>query len=133
MLMAQLGEKPFTHLTWKCTSHKILPHTIFIYTSRVSDLPFPPSPPPPVCFRALKTLGTETPANPDISFLIYCTNNQEYFSKYMLRALKMIPLVSTLTDLVLFMFPFLLLATLRLPLCIGLQVHIIPICERVKY
>jgi hypothetical protein len=30
------------------------------------------------------TENTETLANPDVSFLIYCTDNQEYFSKYAL-------------------------------------------------
>jgi hypothetical protein len=87
----------------------------------------------PFCFRALTTLGTETPANPDVNFLIYCTDNQEYFSKYVLRTLRMIRLVPKLMGLVLFMFPSLLLATLLLPLWIGLQVLIIPIFERVKY
>jgi len=86
-------------------------HTyFFIYIPRVSDLPFRP-----FCFRALKTLGTETPANPDVSFFfIYCTDNQEYFSKYALRKLKMIRLLPTLMGLVLFTFPCLLLATLLL-------------------
>lgn len=111
MLVVQFGVgggTTITHLTWNCTPHKIVPHIHFIYIPRVSDLPFPHD-----CFRALKTLGTETPANPDVSFLIYCTDNQEYFSTYALRTMKMIRRVPTLMGLVSFMFPCLLLAAFR--------------------
>ena len=59
-----------TRLTWNCTPHKIVPQILFNYIPRVSHLPFPHD-----CFRALKSLGTETPANPDFSFLISCTDN----------------------------------------------------------
>lgn len=84
----------FTHLT-RLTSHKIVPH-ILVTFHEFQIYHFL------VCFRALKTVGTEKPANPDVSFLFHCTDNQKYFSKYVLRTVKMILIMPTLMGLVLF-------------------------------
>ena len=113
--MAQLkgGKKTFTHITWNCTSQKK-----FVPRS--------------ACFRALKTLGTETPANHDVSFLLHCNNNQEYFSSTCYERSKWSALYQR-SWAWFCLFPCLLLATLLPPLWIGQQLHIIPLCERVKY
>jgi hypothetical protein len=81
-------KKTFTHLTWNCASHNIVPHTHTFYLHSAS-FRFTIS---PLLFSRTETLSTETPVNPDVCFLIYCTD-QENFSKYVLRTLKIIPLV----------------------------------------
>jgi hypothetical protein len=89
--------------TARLTKSFHIPHIVVTYIPRISDLPFLP-----VCFRALKTLGTEKPANPDFRFLFHCTDTQKYFSKYVLRTINIILLVPTLMGLVLFLSPCLL-------------------------